>query len=191
MKKFLSLALMGLLISASVSASSFTREDGTGGNVMLRNRKIVATGTYPGSVGSVTVPFVTMVDLNYGAPVVLVATTITSSAGNPVVVSGTATLGDQNVIGVAVMPDDTESVTAGSTVHVAMLGVALARVGYVGSVAKNTALCASATAGKLTPCAAVTPTYSFSEVSSTALVGKAIETKTLSGGDSLIRILLK
>lgn len=187
MKKILISALMGLFIATSVSASSFTREDGTGGNVMLRNRKVVALGTYPGSVSALTVPMITMVDLTQGAPVVMVSVSSTT-AGNGIVVSGTATLGDTNVIGIVSMPSDTTSVSALDVVQVAVGGVVIGRSAV--SLTKGSSYCASGTAGKLTLCSAVTET-GFTNISRSARVGYALETKTVTGGDGYGLFLLR
>lgn len=189
MKKILNILFIALFVglSAVASAASYTREDGTGGNVMLRNRKVVALGTYPGSVSSLTVPFITMVDLTQGAPVVMVSVSSTT-AGNGMVVSGTATLGDPAVIGIVSMPSGTESVSALDVVQVAVSGVVLGR-SYV-TMTKGMSMCASGTAGKLTNCTAVTEAV-FTNISRTARVGYALETKTVTGADGYGLILLR
>lgn len=188
MKKLFSILLALFVVASTVSAASYTREDGTGGNVMLRNRKVVALGTYPGSVSSLTVPFITMVDLTQGAPVVMVSVSSTT-AGNGMVVSGTATLGDKNVIGIVSMPAGTESVSALSTVQVAVAGVVIGRSAV--DMTKGTSFCASGTAGKLTPCSEVSFDSSFNQISRTARVGYALETKSVTAGDGYGLFLLR
>ncbi len=195
MKKFLLFALVaGSLVSASarlhaVAATptstpipSFVNDgDPTGGNYILKDRKILGLGQYPGSIGGLTLRFQTVVNLGMGAPVVLAAVTYTSG------VTQTATIGDKTIGGLVILPKNVTSVPAGANVDVVMRGMALGRVGQ--DITVGDALCYSATAGKLTKCAAVTEGI-MTNISRTARVGVAAETKAVTAGDGYVKVLV-
>lgn len=194
MKKIFSLALLlGLFVTASglhaVAATatptaipSFINDgDPTGGNYMLKDRKVLATGQYAGSTGAVTVPFKTLVNLGMGAPVTLANVTYT------VGVTQTASAGSKSRTGLVMLPKGVTSVPAGTVVHVAYTGVAIGRIAV--NVTAGDVLVTSGTAGFLTKAAAATEAI-FTQVSRTAVVGTALETVNVTAGDGYCKVLL-
>lgn len=195
MKKLFSLALLlGFLVATSaqlhaVAATatptpipSFINDgDPTGGNYLLKDRKVFGTGQYPGSTGGWTVPMRTVVDLGMGAPVVFVAVTWT------VGVSQTATVGDQTPGGLVILPKGVTSVPAGTVVHVLRGGMAIGKIAV--DVTAGDVLIRSATAGYLTKAAAAT-VAAFVQTSSTARVGIAAQTVTVTAGVGYVKVLV-
>lgn len=185
MKMIKNLLLMLLVgISVAAVADSFTNEvGGNGGSMLLRNRKVVGLGNKAGMTSALTIPFVTDINLTQGQPVVM-----TSDTTNGVSVSGTTTVADKAVVGVVTFPEGTTSATAGSIVQIAVRGVALAHVGQ--DITKGDVLCTSGTATKLTKVAAASEGIA-TQVSRTAVIGMALETKSAVAGDGYVRILIK
>lgn len=194
MKKIFSLALLlGLLVSATglhaVAATatptaipSFINDgDPTGGNYILKDRKILGTGQYPGSTGAVTVPFRTLVNLGMGAPVVFANVTYT------VGVTQTTTVADKARSGIVILPKNVTSVPAGTVVHVAYSGVVIGRIAV--NVSAGDVLITSGTAGFLTKAAAATEGV-FTQVSRSAVVGTALETVNVTAGDGYCKVLI-
>lgn len=195
MKKHLSLALFaGLFLStlspmlhADATATptavpTFKDEMGTpGGNVMMKDRKVLSLGRYPGAVSSFVMPFRTVVNMGAGWPVVFAAITYS------VAVSATATVGDKTVIGLATFPAGVSTVAAASTVFVTTRGMAIGHIAV--NVTVGDMLIPAGTAGFLTKSTAATEGI-FTQVSHTAIVGRAAETVNVTAGDGYCKVLV-
>ncbi len=188
MKKFSStiVALLGLLtiMVGSAQATAFKEIDGS---YIVKPRQAFVTSAQPGQVGPITEAYSAAVDVNVGDPVKMVYNIyVTSTAQSYMVgVTRSATLGDQDIIGVVAFPAGTTSAVAGATVDVAVKGITLVRV--AANVTVGGKGVQSGTAGLLTPSAALTES-GFTNLSSTPHVVRFVETKTgIAVGGSLVK----
>lgn len=186
MKKiFLSLMLGLGLANVTIAAPQFTGGQGNGGPFIsaygssMKNGSALSLGLYPGSVAPMAFAGTAGNAITVNWPVVLTSVTVTPSGIAAYIVSPTATAGDKTYIGIAL-----NTAAVGETVFVAFAGPALATTGV--GLTKGDLLITSGTAGNLTKASSVTEA-SYTAMSTTAIVGRAMETVS---GAGLVRVFL-
>ena len=189
MKKFLlGLGLLALVVSLKADFNYNTPAGpylGASGGV-IDNQSAISIGYSPRRQ-AVTSSFWGSPQVNVvaGDPLVFV----TSGTG-PVLVSKTTSIGDANFIGIALTTANATTATVPTQVLVANAGVVRCLVGN--SVTIGGYVITSGVAGYLTPIAAATtsPFAGWASISYTALVGRVLETKTMSGSVTPTALIL-
>jgi hypothetical protein len=131
-----------------------------------RSQSTIQLGTNPRDQASISIPATAACNISQGEVVVLAGTTY------PISVSKTTTAGDPAAFGIAL-----ETVTFGNQAQIAIGGIVRGKVAQ--SITVGDKLITSATAGTLTKSATVAEA-AFTGLSGTAIVGRALETKTYS-----------
>lgn len=178
-KNFLTVALMALVgvgalhaIDVSSGVPPFMSVYGAA----TRGDSTVQLGTNPRDKSTVSIPATAAVNISQGEVVVLAGTTY------PISVSKTTTAADPAAFGIAL-----ETVAFGAQAQIAIAGVTRGKVAQ--SITVGDKLVASATAGVLTKTAVVTEDK-FTGLSNTAIVGRALETKTYSASTPYVLMLV-
>ena len=178
MKKFVStIFLMAVLcLGAGLRAEEGSvKKDGSD----LLNRSRLGLGNYAGAVSYLAVPMTAEAPITVG---MAVKASADKASGYYSTVSGTATAGDQNVIGIA-----TNTAAAGATCWVAIAGTVPARFPASTTVTVGV-FYSGTTAGALTPTSTLTET-SFTQLSRTPTICWSLESKVVAA-DGLAKVLI-